>query len=319
MAGGQADPSASKMRVMIDPSTVPSKFSGKDADAARPLLSVIIPSRERPAEIAGCLRALAHQTFVGPYEVIVVDDSPTQTLSLPQKVPSSTRIVRSGGRGPAFARNVGAASATAETFVFTDDDTVPDRNWLDAVNEHFRCHPLHLGVEGPTTSPPFDPLTEHSIDSDVAGAYFTCNVAYRKEAFVASGGFYEGFPYAHCEDLDLGFRLARSGEIGFAPDMKVVHPPRSVAALHEIRRARITASEVLLRDRHPALYLDYLWFPRFSRPVIGLARGQLRMLRRGHVRALASPRRFARWALVTAGKIVVASIACVRCSRGDTV
>ena len=237
---------------------------------------MIIPTRARPQELGRCLKALAWQDTQVPFEVVVVDDGTEPSLALPAEAPRNTRLIRRArGCGPAAARNLGAANARGDVLVFTDDDTIPCVRWLGAVADHLAVHPDHLGAEGPTESPPYDPLTEHSVDSRVPGAYLTCNIAYRKSAFEGLGGFYEGFPYPHCEDLDLGFRLARIGNVGFAPAMKVVHPPRSMSVAQEMRRARIFSSEVLLRARHPGLFPDYGWLPLRMRPVVGLVRGPL--------------------------------------------
>lgn len=276
-------------------------------------LSVVIPTHGRPAELRRCLAALAAQERTAAAQVIVVDDGGDPPATLPDLAPAGTRIIRSDpARGPAAARNLGAAHATGTILVFTDDDTVPDVAWLHAVAAHFAAHPDHVGVEGPTRSTAYDALTEHSVDNDRAGAFLTCNVAYRRSAFAEHGGFYEGFPYAHCEDLDLGFRLARTGEVGFAPGMAVLHPARALSAGQEIRRARQAASEVVLRSRHPDLYPDYRRLPPRLRPVAGLLRGRLRLLRAERSRGSISASRLGRWAAVTAGATVVATVACLR-------
>jgi GT2 family glycosyltransferase len=279
-------------------------------------LSVIIPTRARPTELRRCLKSLASQDADVPFEVIVVDDGSEPPLVIPAEAPRNTRLVRRvSAQGPAAARNLGAATAGGDVLVFTDDDTVPSARWLGALAEHLSLHPDHLGVEGPTESPHYDPLTEHSVDSRVAGAYLTCNVAYRRSAFEALGGFHEGFPYPHCEDLDFGLRLTRIGKIGFAPEMQVVHPPRPMSAAQEVRRGRMVSSEILLRTRHPDMYPDYGWLSVRLRPVAGLARARLRLLRSEWARGRASPRRLVRWAAVSAGQTAVAVIACLRLVR----
>jgi GT2 family glycosyltransferase len=269
-------------------------------------------------ELSRCLAALAVQRPAVAFEVIVVDDGGDPPASMPDLAPPAARIIRSDrGRGPAAARNLGAAEASGAVLVFTDDDTIPDAGWLGSVAAHLAAHPGHVGVEGPTRSTPYDALTEHSIDNERAGAFLTCNVAYRRATFLEHGGFHEGFPYAHCEDLDLGFRLARAGEVGFAPGMTVLHPPRAVSAAQEIRRARQVASEVVLRSRHPELYRDYGRLSPRLRPVVGLLRARLRLLRAERARGTSAPR-LGRWAVVTAGATVVATVACLRSHPGAT-
>lgn len=279
-------------------------------------LSVIIPTRGRPEELRRCLNALAGQDVEGPFEVVVVDDGSEPPLALPPDAPFRTRLVRQTRRqGPAAARNLGAARAEGDVFVFTDDDTIPTVRWLQSVARHLFLHPNHLGVEGPTESPPYDRLTEHSVDNGASGAYLTCNVAYRRSVFEELGGFHEGFPFAHCEDLDFGFRIARIGAIGFTPEMKVVHPPKSIGIVQEVRRARMFSSEVLLRARHPDLYPDYGWLPLRLRPLAGLVRARLRLLREECASGPPPFRRLARWGAVSAGQTASAFIECLRLPR----
>lgn len=282
-------------------------------ETAIPALSVIIPAHARPKELRRCLKALACQDTGVPFEVIVVDDGSLPALSIPAEAPPETRLVRQlTSRGPAAARNLGATIARGDVLVFTDDDTIPAARWLEAVGEHLLRQRDHLGVEGPTESPPYDRLTHHSVDNRAVGAYLTCNVAYRRSAFEDLGGFHEGFPYAHCEDLDLGFRVARIGAIGFAPEMKVVHPSKPMSVAAEVRRGRIFSSEVLLRTRHPDLYPDYGWLPVRLRPIAGLLRARARLLRAECLHRRPSPRRLVRWGAVSAGQTVVAFVACLR-------
>ncbi|MFC6557434.1 glycosyltransferase family 2 protein, partial [Nonomuraea cavernae] len=54
--------------------------------------------------------------------VIVVDDRPAGGAALP--LPARVRVVRSGGRGPAAARNAGWRAARTPWVVFLDDDVV---------------------------------------------------------------------------------------------------------------------------------------------------------------------------------------------------
>lgn len=163
-------------------------------------------------------------------------------------------VERREGAGPALARNAGAARSAAEVLLFTDDDTIPDPGWVAAATRFLDEHPDHVGVEGPTISPDFDRLTQHSVHNPEPGGLLTCNIAYRRSAFEQLGGFSDVFPYAHGEDLDLGFRAERLGTVGFAPDMRIVHPPRAIRLRDAIRRGRYVASDVTLIRRNPDRY-----------------------------------------------------------------
>src|SRR5262249_60796243 len=75
------------------------------AGAMSASFTVIVPTRDRPAQLQGCLEALDRQDYPS-YEVVVVDD---------------TR-----GEGPAAARNAGAERARGELLAFTDDACRPE-------------------------------------------------------------------------------------------------------------------------------------------------------------------------------------------------
>jgi glycosyltransferase involved in cell wall biosynthesis len=103
---------------------------------ARPLVSIITPTRNRPNVLARALESIAEQTM-GDYEVLIVDDgSPKEVLEAYEPM-----TARSGGRArvltkdalrdksgtPAIARNRGIREARGTWVAFLDDD---DR-WVD--------------------------------------------------------------------------------------------------------------------------------------------------------------------------------------------
>jgi glycosyltransferase involved in cell wall biosynthesis len=104
-----------------------------------PEISVVVPTRRRPELLERCLAALARQT-VPPsrYAIIVVDDaSDSGTRGIVQQMAVSLdRAIRyfpvRGTHGPAKARNLGWRNAPSDVVVFTDDDCVPEPDWLAA-------------------------------------------------------------------------------------------------------------------------------------------------------------------------------------------
>jgi GT2 family glycosyltransferase len=281
-------------------------------DAVR--ISVVIPTVGRPELLARCLHALRDQECEEPFEVVVVDDAPDgSVVSAPDGL--TVGVVRSGGRGPAFARNMGWKAAHGEIVMFTDDDTIPDRQWIRSAVAHLEVYPTHVGVEGPTCSPAFDHLYEHSVRSDGFGAFLTCNIAYRRTALLSLGGFFEGFPSAHCEDLDLAFRAVRLGPVGRCAGMTVVHPPRPTTARALVNRGRMAASELELMRRHPDRYLR----DGQSATRAALWASGVRWVRIGwweRRQLLLSPRRAVRFCVVASGQIGVTAITLARHAFG---
>lgn len=99
---------------------------------APPALSVIIPAYNSHGTLAGCLEALARQTFQD-FETIVVDSGPDGTAerivaeSFPQ-----VRFERSARRLlPHAARNRGIELSRGELLVFTDPDIYARPDWLE--------------------------------------------------------------------------------------------------------------------------------------------------------------------------------------------
>ncbi|MGZ8741244.1 MAG: glycosyltransferase family 2 protein, partial [Gaiellaceae bacterium] len=78
-----------------------------------PALSVIIATRDKPEDLARCLRALSTQTLGEGLEVIVVDDGSTGDVATVVRSAATagrpTRYVRQEGVGAAEARDRGTA------------------------------------------------------------------------------------------------------------------------------------------------------------------------------------------------------------------
>ena len=273
--------------------------------------SVIVPTKNRPFDVVRCLRALAKQQTDRRYEVIVVDDGSVPPLRPAElELPPAARVIHSGGVGPAGARNQGLRTARAPFILFTDDDTAPSSRWVESACAFLEAHPDHIGVEGPTVSPRFDPLYERSLQNHRPGAYWTCNVAYRRDTLDELGGFAEIFPAPHAEDLDLGFRALRRGPIGFDPDMEVTHYPASVTVRDIIRRTHYVSSDLILYRRHPERFPSSL--PIRLQPPVAMLRYLKGTLRRDRPAMIGTPRRLARFSVLATGQLAVAALTPLR-------
>jgi GT2 family glycosyltransferase len=278
--------------------------------------SVVIPTKNRPTDLSRCLRALAQQETARRYEVIVVDDGSSPGLrSTALEGPVTARILCSGDVGPAAARNRGLRAARAPVILFTDDDTAPSPRWIESACTFLDAHADHIGVEGPTVSPPFDALYERSVQNYRPGAYWTCNIAYRRDALDRLGGFAEVFPAPHCEDLDLGLRALGLGPIGFVADMMVMHYPTSVTVRDIVRRTFYLSSEIVLHRRHPERFASRL--PVRLRPPFGMLRYFMRTLWRERHAMIMTPRRSARFFVVATGQLTVSMLTSLQRIEGD--
>jgi len=272
--------------------------------ASGPDVTVVIPTKDRPALLARCLdRVLASGEASGrPFEVVVVDDGSEPPVRVERD--DRVRVVTTPGLGPSRARNLGIAGARAPVVAFTDDDVLVDRDWIAAALEVLDADPSVAGVTGDTSSPPFDPLYEHSVFDHDGGSFLTCNVAYRTAALRAVGGFDRQFPHAAHEDRDLAWRVeAAVGEVRFAPGMRVEHPGRRFDARQWDRRGVLVVDDWLLLRRYPLAKVSGL--PVRFAPVASMARRWQETGRTAGV-GWRTPRRAVRLARLAGGQMAVA-------------
>jgi GT2 family glycosyltransferase len=202
-------------------------------------VSVVVPTCGRVELLSGCLAALENQSLPrGDYEIIVADDSRLRS-------------------GPAAARNRGWRQARAPIVAFTDDDTVPDREWLErgleAMGEQVDA------VAGRIVMPiPAQP-TDYERDAQglERSEFVTANCFVRKRVLERLGGFDESFRMAWREDSDLHFRLLRSGaRLVHAPRAIVVHPVRPAGWGVSLKQQRKVMYDALLFKKHRQLYRE---------------------------------------------------------------
>jgi len=256
--------------------------------------TIVVPTRDRVESLHRTLRALAAQRTERVWELVVVDDGSEPPV--PAELVDAfehARIERGGGEGPARARNRGWRAARGAVVLFTDDDVEPSPEWLESACGYLDAHPDAAGVEGPTQTPPYDRLRAMSVSSEGPGGFLTANLAFRRSVLEQIDGFYEGFPFAHCEDYDLAFRAEALGPIGFAPAMRVMHHPREMDAAALAKRGRLGACEVVLFQRHRERYGRIRRLPALAFPFVNAVTGWLQVARTD-VRSVGDALRWAR-------------------------
>jgi GT2 family glycosyltransferase len=202
-----------------------------------PRVAVVVPTCGRSDRLARLIRALETQT-ISPeeFEVLVVNDgSPDDTAQVLEKLAAdsflSLRVLHNDKRcGPAAARNRGWMTTRAEVVAFTDDDCVPDPNWLSAGLRAIDT--ATRAVVGRTTAPPDqlqvrrEPFSRF-VEVDSVNLFETCNVFYRRQHLEEVGGFDERFRRPSGEDTHLGLAVKALGvEPVFAPEALVHHDVR---------------------------------------------------------------------------------------------
>jgi len=228
-------------------------------------VSVVIPSRNRRADLARCLSALTAQDFPKEkFEVIVCDDGSIESLveaaEDAKRAGLQVRYVRQEPKGPAAARNLGIHNARAGIVAMTDSDTLPDRRWLGKLYEALWQAPDAAGVEGQVyaeNESEFGPLGEGPANKS-GGVYLTCNCAYRRQALVEVGGFDETFPYPAYEDTELAARILQIGRIAWQPEAIVIHPQRPLTLKAVLKKLKHWEYVMLMGYRY-----GYLAWPRY--------------------------------------------------------
>ena len=229
--------------------------------------SVVIPTCQRPDLLARVLDALATQTLApDEFEIIVCDDAGSdETRTLVERwrdvhPVSITYISGPPKQGPAAMRNAGWRRARGEIVAFTDDDTVPEPDWL-------RQGLLALADDAADAASgriivplPDDPTDYERDTARLEGAGFvTANCFCRRSTLQCVGGFDPRFREAWREDSDLFFKLIKGGfDVVYAMDAIVVHPVRPAPWGVSLKAESKYVFDALLYKKHPELYDQFI-------------------------------------------------------------
>jgi glycosyltransferase involved in cell wall biosynthesis len=232
-----------------------------------PDVSVVVPTIGRPS-LTTLLKALVGGT---DFEVILVDDRRRKEtpLAVPAALAPYTKVLTGKGVGPAAARNLGWRAAGAPWVVFLDDDVRPDPDWWARLAADLAVPADVGGVQGrlhvplPARRRPNDwERTTHGLTT---GRWITADMAYRRAALAAAGGFDERFPRAFREDAELAHRIARAGWRLVRGRRRVVHPVRPEGPWVSLRVQRGNADDALLRRLYGPRWRELLGIPRGRR------------------------------------------------------
>jgi GT2 family glycosyltransferase len=203
--------------------------------------TVIVPTRNRPAQLAGCLEALfAQHPSAGPFEIIVADDAGAHdlqpVLQPHARNPIPIRLLRlESNAGPGPARNAAAQIAKGRWLAFTDDDCRPRPHWLSSLRPLLAQNDQTLAGGRTVNQLAYNPCAAASqLICDAAYAFFnphpgqarflaSNNLAAPREHFLKLGGFDPQFRPAS-EDRDLCDRwLFHGGRLAFTEHALVEH------------------------------------------------------------------------------------------------
>ncbi len=217
--------------------------------------TVVVPTLGRPS-LDVLLDALAAASGPRPAELVLVDDRPAGAPLQPDRpgLPP-VRVVRTGGGGPARARNLGWRTARTDWVAFLDDDVVPDPDWYERLADDLTALPADAaGSQGRVRVPlPADRRPtdwERGTAGLATSSWITADLAYRRAALAAVGGFDERFPRAFREDSDLALRVMDAGGRLTRGERWITHPVRPVDRWVSVRVQAGNADDVLMRRLH---------------------------------------------------------------------
>lgn len=284
-------------------------------------VSVVIPTHNRRAVLQRAIESLAAQSYA-PHlvEVIVVADGCTDgTERMVINPPLAGRVLAQAHRGPAAARNTGAAAAHGDLLIFLDDDVEASPGLIEAHVRAQKSVGTPALVIGHLPSKPeyapdlfrialrswWDAMFERMRQPGHRFTYadvLSGNCSIPRDFFDMLGGFEERL---RChEDFELGYRALRAGAVVlFESSAAGWHDDMTDLARALWRKREEGVADVWLAREHrelwPALPLAkapgpsrrarLLQYLASSAPVPGdmfdiAARGYLRLLSRARAR-----------------------------------
>jgi len=243
---------------VVDGLTGPFRYRIRYRINGQPLVSIIIPTRDKVELLKCCLKSIEEKTTYRHFEIIVVDNQSEdpETLSylagLPHKVVSAPCPFNYS-----YLNNLGAASARGEYLLFLNNDTeVISEEWLAVMLEHAQRPDVgavgakliypdgtiqhagvvlgHGGVAGhafwyqPASDPGYFDLAQLVRNcSAVTGA---CMMM-RTSVFAEMGGFDENIKVAF-NDIDLCLRIREKGYLVIYTPYAVLYHQESASRKH---------------------------------------------------------------------------------------
>jgi glycosyltransferase involved in cell wall biosynthesis len=205
---------------------------------SRPPISVVIPTRDRPEQLAGCLATIV--AAVSPHDEVLVVDSASRDPAAVADVASAAgaRLIRSERSGASVARNVGWRAAANELIGFVDDDVRVESSWADAMVAALQVPDTRwvtgfvgIRADEARTGLPVALMVEPEpkVFDGSTGEHpgHSANLGVTREAMERIDGFDEhlgpGRPFI-ADDVDLFDRLLGVGLVGrYDPTVRATH------------------------------------------------------------------------------------------------
>ena len=209
---------------------------GPEPNSRHKFISVVIPGYNEEKYLPNCLASLKEQDYPKErFEVIVVDNNSTDKTGKIAESYGARLVGLQTHQGVSPARQAGSQAAKGEIIAGTDADTIVSKNWLSTINKYFQ-DPQVVAITGGAQF-----YSTGLINNILAGVFPLLvrlqfffgkpglngfNFAIKKTIFDKIGGF--DISLKSAEDVDLGIRVAKEGEVLFAPDLKAATSARRI-------------------------------------------------------------------------------------------
>jgi len=194
----------------------------------------VIPAYNDAEHLRTCLAGLRTSAFQD-FECIVVDDGSADDTSKVAWEFQATLLRTEDRKGPATARNTGAAFANGEILLFIDSDVCVHPDTLQRVAEAFTQDPELDALIGAYDDDPASPdfiskyrnlmhCYVHRHGDRKASTFWGACGAIRRTVFEEAKGFDESYTQPSGEDIELGYRLSGlHKKVILDPDVLVKH------------------------------------------------------------------------------------------------
>ncbi|HVT65998.1 MAG TPA: glycosyltransferase [Mycobacteriales bacterium] len=127
--------------------------AGSVASGSAGTVTVVVPTRDRPSQLAACLDSVRSALREGD-ELVVVDSASRDAAAVASVARAAgARLVRCELPGVNRARNAGWRAGSRPVVLFTDDDVVVEARWRDALFDALSSDPDLGFVTGRILSP----------------------------------------------------------------------------------------------------------------------------------------------------------------------
>jgi glycosyltransferase involved in cell wall biosynthesis len=266
-----------------------------------PLVSVVVPTRDRPELLRRAVQGILDQRYPGEIECLVVFDQsePTEIGVEPGERRRLRSVRNDRAPGLAGARNAGVLASSADLVAFCDDDDewLPDKLRLEL--QAMRADPeavvvacgviVHYGGRAIRRLPPGGTRVTHG--QLLRRRYMEvnpCTIVVERAALLESIGLVdEDIPGSYCEDYDWLLRAARVAPVLVVPE-PLVRIHWHASSFFADRWQTIIRALLYLLDKHPEFGQEPAGLARIEGQIAfaHAALGQAGPARRWAVRAL---------------------------------